>query len=140
MVHSIVLRTASGILKPLILLFSVFLLFRGHNDPGGGFAGGLVAAAAFCLDAFARNVLDARRSLRLYPKLLIGVGLLVALGSGLPGLLLDSAFLGGQWYTLYLPVYGEVKLGTPLLFDVGVYLAVIGVTLTIVMTLMEAQD
>ena len=140
MMHSIVLRTAAGILKPLMLLFSVFLLLRGHNDPGGGFSGGLVAAAGFCLDAFARNVVDARRSLRVYPKLLIGVGLLVALCSGLPGLVLDSAFLSGQWSSVPLPVLGTVKVGTPLLFDVGVYLAVIGVTLTIVMTLMEGED
>jgi len=140
MIHSLVLRTAAGILKPLMLLFSVFLLLRGHNDPGGGFAGGLVAAAGFCLDAFARNVTDARRSLRVYPKLLIGIGLLVALASGLPGLLLDNAFLGGQWVSLAIPLVGEVKVGTPLVFDVGVYLAVIGITLTIVMTLMEGQD
>lgn len=140
MIHSLVLRTAAGILKPLMILFSVYLLMRGHNDPGGGFAGGLVAAAGFSLDAFARNVTDARRSLRVYPKLLIGIGVLIALGSGVPGLVLDNAFLTGIWYSVPMPVVGTVKVGTPLVFDVGVYLAVIGITLTIVMTLMEGQD
>lgn len=140
MIHSLVLRTAAGILKPLMILFSIYLLMRGHNDPGGGFSGGLVAAAGFCLDAFARNVTDARRSLRVYPKLLIGIGLLIALGSGVPGLIQNNAFLTGIWYPVPLPVVGTIKVGTPLVFDVGVYLAVIGITLTIVMTLMEGQD
>jgi len=140
MIHSTVLRTAAEILKPLMLLFSIYVLIRGHNEPGGGFSGGLVAASGFLLDAFARGVPEAKASLRIYPKLLIGAGLLIALGSGLPGLVVDGAFLKGQWYTVHLPGLEPVKAGTPLLFDIGVYLAVIGIALTIVFTVMEAED
>jgi len=140
MIHSTVLRTAAEILKPLMLLFSIFVLFRGHNEPGGGFSGGLVAASAFLLDAFARGAPEVSATLGAYPRLLIGAGVLVALGSGVPGLLVDGAFMAGQWYTLPLPPAGTVKVGTPLLFDIGVYLAVVGIVLTIVLTVMEAQD
>lgn len=138
--NSLVLRTAAGILKPLMLLFSVFLLLRGHNEPGGGFVGGLVAAAGFCLDAFALSPADARRSLGVNPRILIAVGLLVAMASGLPAWLFAEPYLTGHWGTFNIPVVGEAKIGTPLFFDVGVYLVVVGVVLTFVLTLMQEQD
>lgn len=140
MINSTVLRTAAEILKPLMLLFSIYVLIRGHNEPGGGFSGGLLAASGFLLDAFARGVSAARESLRVSPSLLIGTGLLIAIGSGLPGLVADGQFLSGQWYELTIPGLDTFKAGTPLIFDIGVYLAVIGVALTIVLTVMEAQD
>ena len=135
---SLILRTAARILLPLLLLFSFFLLLRGHNEPGGGFAGGLVAAAAFALLAVATDVPIARRALRLEPRLLIGIGLLVAAASGTVGLLGGAPFLTGLWTDLALPGGLTLALGTPLVFDVGVYLVVIGVVLTIVLALAEA--
>jgi multicomponent Na+:H+ antiporter subunit B len=136
-VKPLILPTAARLLLPLLLLFSVFLLLRGHNLPGGGFAAGLVAAAAFALYAIATDVPTARRALGVAPRTLLGVGLLVALTTGLLPVLGGRPFLTGLWGYLSLPGIGQVVVGTPLLFDVGVFLVVIGMTLTIVLSLAE---
>lgn len=134
---SLILSTATRLLLPLLLLFSIFLLLRGHNEPGGGFVGGLVAAAAFALNAIAYGVAAARRLLIIDPRALIGAGLLVAAGSGAVSLVLRQPFMTGQWGSLEHPTLGRLEIGTPLLFDVGVYLVVLGVTLTIIFALAE---
>ena len=134
---SSILQTAARLLMPLLLLFAVFLLVRGHNQPGGGFVGGLVVAASFVLYSIAFGVDAARRALLVRPSTLLGIGLLVALVSGLPAVVLGQPFMTSQWTTIAL---GSTKLdvGTPLVFDIGVFLAVVGVVLTIVFTLTEA--
>jgi multicomponent Na+:H+ antiporter subunit B len=134
---SLILSAATRYLLPLLLLFSIFLLLRGHNEPGGGFAGGLVAAAAFTLYAIAHNVAEAKKVLYLNPRTLIAVGLLVAVSSGLISLLAGYPFMTGLWSSQSLPVLG--KVGTPLLFDIGVYLVVIGITLLIILSLAEEE-
>ncbi len=134
---SLILSTATRFLMPLLLLFSIFILFRGHNKPGGGFIGGLVAAAAFSLYALAYDTAAARRLLRAQPHVLIGVGLLLALASGVISLLSGSPFMTGQWSDFNLPGIGKVHLGTPLIFDIGVFLVVIGVALMDVFSLAE---
>ena len=134
--QSVILITATRYLLPLLLLFSFFLLLRGHNEPGGGFVGGLVAAAALALYALATSVGEAQRVLRIDLRTLIGIGLATALTAGLIGLFSGMPFLTGIWSNQPAPVIG--KLGTPLLFDVGVYFVVIGVTLKILFTLMMA--
>lgn len=134
---SLILRTASRYLLPIMLLFSVFLLLRGHQEPGGGFVGGLVASAAVILYAVAHDTRAARRLLRSDPRTLIGTGLLVASASGLLSLLGGNAFLTGLWAYLPLPGAGALDVGTPLLFDAGVYLVVLGTNLTIMLSLAE---
>ena len=134
---STILQTATRLLMPLLLLFAVFLLLRGHNQPGGGFVGGLVVASSFVLYSIAFGVGAARRALLVTPSTLLGVGLLVALTSGLPGVVSGQPFMTAQWAELVLGS-NVVAIGTPLVFDVGVFLAVIGVVLTIVFTLAEA--
>jgi multicomponent Na+:H+ antiporter subunit A len=128
-----IFRTAAGLLMPLLLLFSVFLLMRGHNEPGGGFVGGLVAAAAFALYAIAFGVRRARRALRVRPLTLLGAGLLIALVSGLPAVLRGQPFLTAAWSS------APVALGTPMLFDLGVFLVVAGVVVMMIFTLAEDQ-
>lgn len=134
---SSILQTATRLLMPLLLLFAIFLLLRGHNQPGGGFVGGLVVAASFVLYSIAFGVDAARRALPVRSSTLLGIGLLVALVSGLPGAVLGQPFMTSMWTTIAL---GSTKLdvGTPLVFDIGVFLAVIGVVLTIVFTLADA--
>lgn len=134
---SLILSTATRFLMPLMLLFSLFLLLRGHHQPGGGFAAGLVAAAAFALYAIAHNVGAARQILRLDPRILIGLGLLLAGGSGLVSLLVNLPYLTGRWVIFHVPLLGKAELGTPLIFDGGVYLVVTGAVLTIIFSLME---
>ena len=133
--QSLILTTATRYLLPLLLLFSFFLLLRGHNEPGGGFVGGLVAAAAFALYAIADDVKNTRQILKVEPRVLIGSGVLAAAFSGLIPLLTGKPFLAALWFKQPLPVFG--KVGTPLLFDIGVYLLVLGVTLMIIFALVE---
>jgi multicomponent Na+:H+ antiporter subunit B len=133
--NSLILSTATLYLLPLLLLFSVFLLLRGHNEPGGGFVGGLVAASALALYAIALGSSAARQVLYIDSRRLIYVGLLISAVSGLLALFGGQEFMTGLWGAQVIPVLG--KLGTPFIFDVGVYLVVIGVTLTIIFALME---
>jgi multicomponent Na+:H+ antiporter subunit B len=126
---SLILRTAARVLMPLLLLYGVFLLLRGHNDPGGGFVGGLVVAAAYSLHSFTFGVAATRRALIVDPSRLIGVGLLLALGSGFFPVLLGQPFLTAQWLA---PAFG---VGSPMVFDLGVFCVVIGVVLTMTLTL-----
>jgi multicomponent Na+:H+ antiporter subunit B len=134
--NSIILRTAARFLITLLMLFSIFLLLRGHNEPGGGFVGGLVAAAAFILHALAYDVSATLVALRVAPRMLIGAGLLLAVGSGLLPLLFGDPFLTAIWWEVPLGA-GVLDLGTPLIFDTGVYVTVLGVALTIMLALAE---
>lgn len=135
--NSVIFRTAIRFLMPVLLLFSVFLLVRGHNQSGGGFAGGLVAAAAFALYSLSYNAAEARRVLFISPVLLITSGLFIALSSGLIGLFAGRPFLTGLWTYVLLPGIGRLEVGTPVLFDTGVYLLVFGITITMIFALEE---
>ena len=134
---SLILRTTTRLLFPLTLVFSVFLLLRGHNEPGGGFVGGLAAAAGFALVLASDGLDKARELLRFDPLIFVGVGLALALLSGVPPLFDGGAYLTGQWLEAKVPVVGH--LGTPFVFDLGVYLAVLGVVVTIVFELAEER-
>jgi multicomponent Na+:H+ antiporter subunit B len=136
-VDSPILRSGARFLVPLMLLFSVFVLVRGHNEPGGGFVGGLVAATAFALVLLSEGLGEARRLLRLDPLALVAAGLLVALVSGVPPLLRGGPYMTGLWLKVPLPVVG--KVGSPVIFDVGVYLVVLGIVLAILFALAEDE-
>jgi multicomponent Na+:H+ antiporter subunit B len=135
--RSIILQTATRLILTLLLLFSVFLLVRGHNEPGGGFIAGLVTSGAFVLYAIAYDVRLARQAIRFEPHIFIGAGLLVAMVSGLASLFTEQPFLSGEWVSWKFNPSVAIELGTPLLFDIGVYIVVIGATLTIIFTLAE---
>ena len=136
--NSIILTAAARIVTPLMVAFSLFILLRGHNEPGGGFIGGLVGAVAFALYAKATSVKSALQALRVQPPTIAIIGLAAALLSGLWGQLVAGAFLKGMW-----PFYGPspdggtagLPVGSVLLFDVGVYLVVVGSVLTILFAL-----
>ncbi|MGR3318206.1 MAG: Na+/H+ antiporter subunit B [Candidatus Anammoxibacter sp.] len=135
--HSVILAIATRYLTPLILVFSIILLFRGHNNPGGGFIGGLLAASGFVLHTIAFEVSSARKKLIIDPRTLIGIGLLISLISAFISLFLGKQFMTGNWWVAELPLLGKLHIGTPLFFDIGVYLVVVGVTLTIIFALSE---
>lgn len=137
---SLILGTTARIIVPVLFLFSIFLLIRGHNEPGGGFAGGLVAAAGYTLVAIARTNPSVNRIPALQPPVLVGGGLLVALVAGLLGLLAGRPLLTGLWIEIAIPGGAVIDLGTPLLFDVGVYLVVLGTTVGMVLGLIEEQE
>ncbi len=137
--HSLILKIATRKLLPLLLIYSIIILLRGHNAPGGGFIGGLLAAASYILYALAFGVEQARQKVRLDPRTFIGIGLLCALLSGVPSFFKDMPFTTVEYATLKLPVLGKIGISTPLLFDIGVFFVVIGVLLTIVFTLIEEE-
>lgn len=138
---SLILRATSQLLLPLLIVLSIYLLLRGHNEPGGGFIAGLVAASAVALRLFSAGIRSARRVLRVDPRTLIGIGLLVALAAAFMAPLTGAGVMfQGMWLDIALPVVGETHIGTPLLFDFGVYLVVIGAVLTMVLTLAEVEE
>lgn len=134
--NSIILRTASNYLLPLLILFSVFVLLRGHYEPGGGFVGGLVAAIAFVLHSIAHGLKETRRFLRIHPGVFIPVGLSLSLLSAVLPLFRGQSLMTGLWFEKAIPVIGLI--GSSLFFDIGVYLVVFGVTLTILFTITES--
>ncbi len=138
MTRSLILTTATRFLLPLLLVFSIFVLLRGHNDPGGGFIGGLVGSAAFALYALAFDVRDARSALRISPRKLFAIGLLFAIVGGSFPLLVGYPFMTGLKWERTIPAIGY--LSVPLVFDVGVYLVVMGVVLTIVFTFFDNEE
>jgi len=134
---TIILRTASNYLLPILLLFSIFILLRGHYLPGGGFVGGLIASIAFVLHAFANGLKDTKKLLKFHPGYLMPAGLALSFLSGLlPVIGFDDAFMTGLWLHDPIPVIGSI--GTALFFDIGVYIVVQGVTLTIIFTISES--
>lgn len=133
---TIILRTASDYLLPVLLLFSIFILLRGHYLPGGGFIGGLLAAIAFVLDAFANGLKNTKKLLKIHPGFLMPVGLALAFISAIIPLFLGLPLMTGLWSSDPIPVIGSV--GTALFFDTGVYLVVVGTALTIIFTITEA--
>ncbi len=133
--NSTILKTATLFLMPMLLVFSFFLLLRGHNEPGGGFLGGLVAASSYALYSIAYGVEKARNLLGIRPLYLIAIGVLLALISGVFPMFFDKIFLTGMWNYNDFPIIG--KIGTPLIFDIGVYFLVIGIVLKIIFSLSE---
>jgi multisubunit Na+/H+ antiporter MnhB subunit len=134
--QSYILKAATRLLVGLILVFSVYLLFRGHNAPGGGFSAALVAATAFALFAIAEGPGPVYQALRIEPRVLIAWGLLLAVCSGLIAVVTGRPYLTGLWCT---PpgFHGALAVGTPLFFDIGVFLVVLGTILTLLLNLEE---
>ena len=132
---SLILQISVKVLFPLIIIASVLSLFRGHHEPGGGFIGGLVAASAFTLLTLAMGSKNTESRMRIKPMMLMTMGLIVAFLSAVLPVFLGYGFMEGLWLEFYLPVIG--RPGTPLLFDVGVYLVVIGVISKIVFTISD---
>jgi len=127
--NSVILSTATRFLVPLIVLLSVFVFFRGHNEPGGGFIGGLLAATAFALMEKAEGLAAARRALRFRPQSIAAFGLGCCLVAGLWGGLQYGYFLKGVWPMLTIAedgTKGGWPVGSTMLFDAGVYLVVLG--------------
>ena len=134
---TLILKTATRLLVGLILVFSVYLLLRGHHSPGGGFAGALVAGTGFALFAISEGAQPVRQALRVEPRLLTIIGLLIALGAGAAAAIRSKPFLTGLWWEVAYEGGEKMSIGTPLIFDIGVYLTVLGSILTLVLTLEE---
>ncbi|MCV7382827.1 Na+/H+ antiporter subunit A [Mycolicibacter longobardus] len=133
--RSLVLEVATRIIFPLIMVVSVYFLFGGHNNPGGGFAGGLAAGLGLALRYLAGGRYELGETLPLDSGKILGVGLCLVGGTALGSLLLGAPVLSSAAVQFTLPVLGHVKLVTSLFFDVGVYLVVVGMVLDVLRSL-----
>ena len=134
--RSLILATSA---KPILwaaLALSLWILVRGHNAPGGGFIGGLIAAIGVIVLALAAGPREARRAMRLPPVVVAGFGLLAAAASAVPGIIAGDPLLTHVWTKLEIgPI--ALDLGTTLVFDIGVYLVVVGMATGVTLPFLE---
>lgn len=133
----VIVQTATKTILFIIIIFSLYLFFAGHNQPGGGFIGGLVSASAIVLLAMAFGLKHVKQVLPFDFKVLAALGGFIVVFTGLASLLFQVPFLTQTFGTIHLPLFGEVAWSTAVLFDLGVFLAVVGVTVTIILSISE---
>lgn len=136
---TLIFRTIAPILTALMIVFSIFVLLRGHNEPGGGFIGGLIAASAIAIYGMGIGVSEVRQALRVDPISLAGFGVFLAGFSGLLSLGQSVPFLTGLWATIPFGPY-QIVISTPMIFDIGVYFAVFGTIAAIALALEEDDE
>lgn len=135
---SLIFRTIAPLLVVVMLVFSVFVMLRGHNEPGGGFIGGLIAASAIAIYGMAAGPVAVRAALKVDPLGIAGFGVLIAGLSGLLSLVYDVPFLTGIWG--FFDLWGaEVAISTPMVFDIGVYFVVLGTISAVALGLEEGD-
>ena len=135
--NNMMIQTITRIVTLIILAFSIYLFLAGHNNPGGGFIGGLMTASAILLLYLTFDMKKIKKEIPIYFTSLIGIGLLTAVGTGIATMLFDYPFLTHFFDYFHFPIIGEIELTTALFFDLGVYLVVVGIALTIILTIAE---
>ncbi|WP_373279158.1 Na(+)/H(+) antiporter subunit B [Halalkalibacter okhensis] len=135
--NELMLHTLTRVVTFIILAFSVYLFFAGHNNPGGGFIGGLMTASALLLMYLSFDMKTIKKALPFDYTAIIAIGLLIAIATGVSSMLFGYPFLT-QFFEYYqLPILGETELTTALPFDLGVYLVVVAIALIIILTIAE---
>ena len=138
--QSLILDTTTRAVFPPVIVFSLYLLFVGHNAPGGGFVGGLTAGIALVL-LYAGGGIDRVRAVLPLPyEVLLGWGLLLACATGLGSLFLGEPFQSSAILETDVPLLGHVKLVTVLFFDIGVYVIVVGLVLALLTVLGASSE
>ena len=132
--NSLILRTLAPFITLLMVAFSIFVTLRGHNSPGGGFIGGLLAASGIALYALAFGVAPTRRMLRIHPLSIAAAGLVLSAASGLVSALYGVPYMTGLWFDI------GIDVSTVMSFDIGVYLVVLGAFSSILLALEERDD
>ncbi|PRO65072.1 Na(+)/H(+) antiporter subunit B [Alkalicoccus urumqiensis] len=133
----VMLHTVTRIVSFIILSFSVYLFFAGHNAPGGGFIGGLMMAGALVLLYVSFDMDRIKKVLPIDYTQMIGLGLIIAILTGLNSLVFGDPFLTQYFDYFQWPFMGEVELTTALPFDLGIFLVVVGVALLSILTIAE---
>lgn len=137
---SVIFDTLLNMVFRTALVFSAFLLFAGHNQPGGGFVGGLVASAALVLRYVAGGADEVDRVVSWDERAVLGTGLLVAAATGMAGWIFGDAFLYAVEVEAHVPILGELHATSALPFDIGVYIVVIGLGLSVLRSLGKSAD
>lgn len=136
---TLILRTSMKLIAPLSLLFAAYMTLKGHNEPGGGFIGGLVAASTLVLYRMSDGPRALHRLIPIHPRVLLLIGLMMAVGTGVTPMLWGEPFL--RSYTGYLHLgFDSVHLASVMLFDIGVLLVVIGVSIGMIVRLSEEVE
>ncbi|WP_151736914.1 Na+/H+ antiporter subunit A [Paenibacillus tengchongensis] len=138
--NDVILQTMSRAIVVIIVIFSLYLFFAGHNNPGGGFIGALMTSAALVLMAIAFGMDQIRQAVPVNYRLLTAAGLLTAILTASGSFLFGAPFLSHAFGHFHLPILGDTELATAVLFDLGVYLAVVGVTMNIILTIGEDKQ
>lgn len=133
----VILKTATKVLLFIIMTFSIYILFSGHNNPGGGFIAGLITASAILLLYVAFDVETAQEIIAIDFKIVGATGLGMALFTGIGAVIFNAPFLTQVYEYIDIPIMGNIGIGSSLVFDLGVYLAVIGTTVTIIQSISE---
>jgi len=137
--NNIILKTTTSLIAFILLGFAVYLFFAGHNSPGGGFVGGLVTSAAIVLLYMSYGMDAIEKILPINFKILIPIGLLIALLCGAGAVVFNQPFLTHTFGEIRLPILGEFELATAMIFDLGVYLTVLGTTVSIILNIADDQ-
>src|SRR5690554_62857 len=139
-INDVILQTMTKVVSFIILTFSLFIFFTGHHNPGGGFIGGLMTASALLLLYLAFDLESMKKVISFDFIKVTAFGLLIAVSTGMGSLLFDVPFLSHEFGYFDLPLFGEnTELSTIMLFDIGVYITVIGITMTIILSIGEDQ-
>lgn len=140
--NSLLLTTLARGLVGVLFVISLYILYRGHNEPGGGFIGGLVGAVAFALAAKGLGHEKALRMLKCEPRTLIACGLSIALMAGCFSAFMGHSVFTGEWFLIGGDASGEggFPISNILFFDIGVYLIVLGSTLSFFFCLEDPES
>lgn len=138
--NSLVMSVGGRVVQPFMVLVAVSMLLRGHDLPGGGFVGGLILASAFTLEGLIIGPLAMRLRMRLSPLQYCGVGGSIAGLSGVISVVSGKNFLQGIWVEWPLGAAGTIKVGTPVLFDLGIFVLVVGMVTAVMLSLLEDED
>ena len=133
--NDVILRTVNNVAAVIIFTFAINLLFTGHHYPGGGFIGGLAFAAGLTLLFLTYDIASIHTNMPLDFKVLGALGVLVAVLTGVAAMVLGKPFLTQNFASINLPIFGATEIATAVIFDVGVALAVIGTSMTIIMSI-----
>lgn len=136
--NSAILQIASKYIVAILITFGIIALFRGHNSPGGGFIGGLLVGLAIVYKGFAFTPEQVYLSLKIKPQVYIAIGLFLILLSVVPSIVVEAEIMTALWMKVALLQEAELKLGTPILFDLGVFFIVIGVVLSFMFSIHKA--
>lgn len=132
-INDVILQMVSKVVVFIILTFSIYLFLAGHHHPGGGFVGGLMTSSALILLYLAFDLETMKRVIPIDFKIIIGLGLFIAVMTGTGALFFGVQFLTHNFGYFNLPIFGKTELATAVLFDLGVYLTVVGITMTIIL-------
>lgn len=136
-INDVILRTISRIVVFIILTFGVYLFLSGHNTPGGGFIGGLVLACAIVLLYLSTDIETVKKSLPIDFKYVAAIGVLLATSTGFGSIIFGVPFMSQTFAYFDLPIFGETELTTVTIFEAGVALTVVGVLVTIILSISE---